>query len=327
MVIAYFTTWGQLLFLFILGAYGVLNSWVNIQRFQRLLAWIAKIDRQLELATGRELNYTRMRTALFIQVIVVGFMTASLSMVNCVVIFSGPESISFWSCCFWFVCFFPILLLSFKEFQFYNMMYVLKSKFDRINVELARYGGSSLLWPKSPQSDLIERISKPLCTMETLRQLMHIYANLADCVELLLRLFAWHLVLLTSASFGVITIQGYNLFAALIAETMHMSSYQLTVIICWIFVQMSVIGINVGTCCMTDKAVSIFDSSWPFPYVSHTNELIFHRCPVLVLSCIELPATATPLPNSIKFFRYSPWKCCSVDTVSQLRDFSIWTIS
>ncbi|XP_073848276.1 putative gustatory receptor 28b [Musca autumnalis] len=256
MVIAYFTTWGQLVSLFILGAYSVFSNWTNIKSMQQLLTWITKIDYQLEKVTGRAMNYTRMRKHILIQFVVVFVVTASLSMINCIIIFSGTEPLSLTSSCFWFVCFFPILFLTFREFQFYNLIFLLKSKYELINEELARFVGNSPLRPNQMQNDLIEIFPKTKCCADVLKELLDIYGNLSDCVELLLRIFAWHLVLLTSVSFGVITIQSYNLFAALIVHVLHMSNYHLTVTIGWICLQIGVIAMNVSVCSETDKKMS-----------------------------------------------------------------------
>ncbi|XP_075167509.1 putative gustatory receptor 2a [Haematobia irritans] len=257
MVIAYFTNWAQLLFLFLLGGYAVLNTWLNLQQLHGLLSWISQIDGQLEHVTGREVNYLQMRKSMFVQLIVVILVSASLSMANCVVIYLGPEFPNVMSTCFWFVCFFPILLLTLKEFQFYNLMFILKSKFDLINNEISRYIRRNPHFTMvKPLSDL-EGLAKPQCSVETLKQLLQIYANLADCVELLLNIFAWHLLFLTTASFGVITIQGYNLFAALVAHKIAIDAYQLIVVICWIFVQIAVVGINVSACSKTEYTMSL----------------------------------------------------------------------
>lgn len=256
-IITYFTTWGQIVFLFVLGSYGLLNTWLNLPQIHRLFLWITKIDRQLEEVTGRELNYTGMRKKLFAQFFVVFLVPSCLSMVNCIVLHFGPEEIDLFSACFWFVCFAPILLLTLKEFQFYNLMYVLKTKFDLINKELLQYGGDNLLSCRKRSQDNMLNSIKPECSTDVVKKLLEIYSNIADCADLLLNVFAWHLLFLTSASFGVITVQGYNLFAALILHSLEMDSYQLFVVLGWVLVQITVIGINVGTCCMTAKAVSI----------------------------------------------------------------------
>ncbi|XP_011292174.2 gustatory and pheromone receptor 32a-like [Musca domestica] len=256
-VIAYFTTWGQLLSLFILGGFGVLHNWLNMQQLQLLLSRIARIDEQLDRATGRAVNYACMRKKLLMQFVVVFVLTASMSMINCIIIYSDSDNLIFSSSCFWFVCFFPILLLTFKEFQFYNMIFLVKSKFEIINEELTRYGSNSQSQRDRMPNDLLEIFPKSKCSEDDLKQLLHIYVNLSDCVDLLLRIFAWHLVSLTSVSFGVITIQGYNLFAALIVRVLHMSSYHLTVTIGWIFLQIGVICINVSVCSATDRAMSL----------------------------------------------------------------------
>lgn len=256
-IITYFTTWGQIVFLFVLGSYGLLNTWFNLPQMHRLFLWITKIDQQLEEVTGQEINYTRMRRKLFVQFFVVFLVPSCLSMVNCIVLHFGPEEIDLFSNCFWFVCFEPILLLTFKEFQFYNLMYVLKTKFDIINKELLQYGGDNLLSCRKKSRENILSGIKPECTTDIVKKLLEIYSNIADCADLLLKVFAWHLLFLTSASFGVLTVQGYNLFAALILHTLEMDSYQLFVVMGWVLVQIIVIGINVGTCCMTAKAVSI----------------------------------------------------------------------
>lgn len=257
-IIAYFTTWGQIVFLFVLGSYGLINTWCNISQLHRLFMWISKIDHELEEVTGRVLNYGPMRKKLFLQFFVAFLVPSSLSMVNCIVIHFGPDKIDVLSTCFWFVCFAPIMLLTFKEFQFYNLMFVLKTKFDIINKELLQYGGDNLLsCRKKIKRDLLNSV-KPVCSTDIIRKLLEIYSNTADCVDLLLKVFDWHLLLFTSASFAVITVQGYNLFAALIVHTMEMDNYQLTVIMGWIIVQIMIIGLNVGTCGMTSKAVSFF---------------------------------------------------------------------
>ncbi|XP_023300973.2 putative gustatory receptor 2a [Lucilia cuprina] len=269
-VIAYFTTWGQIVFLFVLASYGLLNTWFNISKMHGLFLWISKIDHQLEEVTGRELNYTRMRKKLFIQFFVVFLVPSCLSMVNCIVLHFGPNKIDIWSTCFWFVCFAPILLLTFKEFQFYNLMFVLKTKFDIINKELLQYGGDNLLSRrKKPRKDVLNSV-KPACSTDIIRKLLEIYSNTADCVDLLLKVFGWHLLLFTSASFGVITVQGYNLFAALIVHTMEMDGYQLTVVTGWILVQILIIGLNVGTCGMTSRAMSL---TGPLLHRIKTNSL------------------------------------------------------
>ncbi|XP_037941278.1 putative gustatory receptor 28b [Teleopsis dalmanni] len=266
--IPFITSWAQIGSLFLLGGLAVLTSWLHLPNMLKLCNLIYKIDQYLKVYMNVQIDYKQLRRRLLIEFTLLFLVPTTLSMVNCVVIQPIPD-LSFNSSCYWFICFAPIMLLTFKEFQFYNLLFILKSKYDLINEKLQFYihgldKKKEKLKSKSnsisevPLASIVTTTSvkeMEILGVDTLQNLLDIFSLITDAVELVLKIFSWHLLLTTTISFLTITVQSYNLFAVLM-KALEMLPYQIFFIIAWILIQILTIGINVSACSMTANAMS-----------------------------------------------------------------------
>ncbi|XP_055920088.1 putative gustatory receptor 28b [Eupeodes corollae] len=262
-IISYITNWAQVFSLFFLACVSLVTSWTNLEKLRNFFMKIRQIDFALEM-TGVEISYRAMRRRLFIQTGVSFLIPTCLSMVNCIMI---NTTFRITSPCYWFICFTPMLLLTLKELQFYNIMFLLKGKFAKINKQIEKLCqrkimqnetltmtiNANIMTKCSDEKELLGQTDAQL--VEQMRFLAEIYSDVADCVDEVLEIFAYHLLMTTCISFAVITIQSYNLFA-LIMHSLAMQLHEICFTMAWIVVQIMVIGVNVIACTQTSTAMA-----------------------------------------------------------------------
>ncbi|XP_055844122.1 uncharacterized protein LOC129910676 [Episyrphus balteatus] len=212
-IISYITNWAQVFSLFLLACVSLVTSWTNLEKLKSFFMKIRQIDFALEM-TGVEISYRAMRRRLFIQTGVSFLIPTCLSMVNCMMI---NTKFRLASPCYWFICFTPMLLLTFKELQFYNIMFLLKGKFDMINKQIDKLCQRKMLQNESISVNMSKCSDEKVLLIQTdaqlveqMRILAEIYSDVADSVDVVLDIFAYHLLMTTCTSFAVITIQSYT---------------------------------------------------------------------------------------------------------------------
>ncbi|XP_036332339.1 putative gustatory receptor 2a [Rhagoletis pomonella] len=273
--ISHWTSWAQLFTLFILGFVAWVTAWTHMDEQCQLCALVFKIDKQLREFAEIEFDYKLLRKRLFYQLGLELLIAFPLSMVNCMII--QPTTTFFLpiTACYWFICVAPISLLIFKQFQFYNQMYILKTKFELINCKLSRFNRNGVLAMARRRIVTVRKINSvseiPLTAVpisaahsesvaleepnvEILQNLLMIYSSISDGIDLVLRIFAWHLLAITAVSFGVITIQSYNLFI-LMTHSLALPTHHVFFIIAWILVQVMAIAMNVRICSSTSRTM------------------------------------------------------------------------
>lgn len=262
--ISYFASWTQVFSLFAMGAFDTLSSWRNSQKLMSVVNSIQQIDTEL-LRLKINISYRKERKQGFIQFGVLMLIPVFVSMVNCLVITNVFKKLS---PCYLFICFIPIFFVTFREFQFFNIMFIIKSKSEEINKKLL------VMF-----SELVEKIENTWCSgckvniiyfekhtdcklnekfsvvADSLWRLSKISSMVHESLDQVMEIFSGHLVLLTAVSFSAMTVQGYNLFA-LIMSTITMNYYNIVVTIVWLGVQMCCVWVNVVVCNETLNVVS-----------------------------------------------------------------------
>lgn len=265
--ISYVASWSQIFSLFLLGSFDVISSWKSSGRLMGVVQDIKRIDSKLG-QLGIDVNYRRIRTIAFIQIGCLLWIPVFVSMVNCVVIRSVFEGLS---SCYFFICFGPIFFVTFREFQFFNLMFLLKSKVDKVNNKLCEIFKDGRFFEtgeeflsmelniceveieKTSGKDPKEEEERKVIT--TLWGLSHISADVNENLQQVMSIFSGHLVLMTAASFAAMTVQGYNLFAMLI-KSLTLDYYDVTVTVVWLGIQICCIWVNVVACHETSNSVS-----------------------------------------------------------------------
>lgn len=269
------TSWAQVFTLFVLGLIAWITAWTHMEEQCRLHALITRIDQQLREIDDIHFDYKSLRRRLFWQLGLQLIIAFPLSMVNCIIILPDEMAFSPFSTCYIFICFMPISVLIFKQFQFYNLMHILKTKFDLINIKLSEFNRNTRFTTSERTHIVTVRKSNsvsevPLTAVPTasknvdlmneepnvdlLQKLLTIYSNVSDGIDLVLRIFGWHLLFLTAVSFGVITVQSYNLFS-LISHSLVMPTYHIVFIVSWILVQVMAFTVNIIICGRTSRMV------------------------------------------------------------------------
>ncbi|KAL5288908.1 Gr32a family protein [Megaselia abdita] len=272
--ISYVASWSQIFSLFLLGSFDVISSWKSSARLMGVIQDIKKIDRQLS-RLGIEVNYKRVRTIAFIQIGCLLWIPVFVSMVNCIVIRSVFEGLS---SCYFFICFGPIFYITFREFQFFNLMFLLKSKVDKVNKKLCEIFKDGRLFEDAEFLNCATSLELDICEVEIEKKengpskieknneeeqkiikmlwgLSHISANVNESLQQVMSIFSGHLVLMTAASFTAMTVQGYNLFALLI-KSLTLNYYDVTVTVVWLGIQVCIIWVNVVACHETTNSIA-----------------------------------------------------------------------
>ncbi|CAD7013831.1 unnamed protein product [Ceratitis capitata] len=269
------TGWAQVYTLFTLGLVAWITSWTHMEEQCRLCALIMKIDQRLRDIVEIDFDYKTLRKQLIWQLGLELLIAFPLSMVNCIIIQPDEKSFMPMSTCFWFICFAPISLLIFKQFQFCHLMRLLKTKFELINNKLCKFnrdthfacGRRRIMTVRKMNSVSEVPLTATIATsaaveaelteepnVDILQKLLTIYSNVSDGVDLVLSIFGCHLLCLTAVSFGVITVQSYNLFS-LVSHTLKIHVYEIVFIVAWILVQIMAIAVNVFICSRTSRAM------------------------------------------------------------------------
>lgn len=262
--ISYFASWSQIFSLFLLGSFDVLSSWKSSKRLMRVIQEIQKIDSKLGLL-GVPVNYKRIRVIAFLQIGCLLWIPVLVSMVNCIII---KSVFKIWSSCYFFICFTPIFFITFREFQFFNLMFLLKSKVDKVNCKLCEIFESGTEEDADGETSLElnicevnidkrdeEEESNSKEIIKTLWGLSQVSADISENLQQVIQIFSGHLVLMTAASFGAMTVQGYNLFAMLI-KSLTFDYFDVTIIVFWLGIQICTIWVNVVACHETSNSVS-----------------------------------------------------------------------
>ncbi|XP_039956652.1 putative gustatory receptor 2a [Bactrocera tryoni] len=244
------TSWAQVFTLFGLGLIAWVTAWTHMDEQCRLHALITRIDQHLREIDDIQFDYKSLRRRLFWQLGLQLLIAFPLSMVNCIIILPDEMPFSPFSTCYIFICFMPISVLIFKQFQFYNLMHVLKTKLDLINNKLSKFNRNTRF---TSERRHIVTVRKSNSVSEVpLTALLTIYSNVSDGIDLVLRIFGWHLLFLTAVSFGVITVQSYNLFS-LISHSLVIPTYHVVFIVSWILVQVMAFAVNILICGKTSR--------------------------------------------------------------------------
>lgn len=271
--ISYVASWSQIFSLFLLGAFDVISSWKSSRHLMGVIGNIQKIDRKLG-QLGIEVNYKRIRTIAFLQIGCLLWIPVFVSMVNCIVIRSLFE---LWSACYFFICFGPIFYLTFREFQFFNLMFLLKSKVDKVNWKLREVFKGERFFEADEDAEFLNcgpslelnisevnigskinsnpKEEEERKLIKTLWGLSHISADVSDNIQKVMSIFSGHLVFMTAASFGAMTVQGYNLFAILM-QSLTLNHFDVTITVLWLGIQICTIWVNVVACHETSNSVS-----------------------------------------------------------------------
>lgn len=273
--ISFVASWSQIFSLFLLGSFDVISSWKSSKSLMGVIGNIQKIDSKLG-QLGIEVNYKRIRTIAFLQIGCLLWIPVFVSMVNCIVIRSVFEV---WSACYFFICFGPIFFVTFREFQFFNLMFLLKSKVDKVNCKLCEIFKGGRFFETEEDADFSNcgpSLELNICeinignkfevnlspkeeeerkVIKTLWGLSHISADVNDNVQQVMNIFSGHLVFMTAASFGAMTVQGYNLFAILI-QSLTLNHFDVIVTVLWLGIQICTILVNVVACHETSNSVS-----------------------------------------------------------------------
>lgn len=264
--ISYFASWTQVYSLFAMGAFDTISSWRNSKRFMNVVNSIQQIDTKL-MGLKIEVSYRKERKFAFIQIGFLLLIPVFVSMVNCLVITNVFKKLS---SCYLFICFIPIFYVTFREFQFFNMMFILKSKSEKINQKLLNMFSEPAKkvdnsWSPTARVNIIDfekYMAKKLHEMDdemvdTLWGLSEISSMVHENLYHTMEIFSGHLVFLTSVSFSAMTVQGYNLFA-LLMSTIAMNHYNIVVTVAWLGVQMCCVWVNVVACHETSNVVSTY---------------------------------------------------------------------
>ena len=281
--------------LYFLGAICVISSWSHVGNFQQIMSLIFIIDGQLRTCVPNyEVDYFKTRRQLLVQFVLVNMIPALLSMVNCVIIREHEYSVKVFTTCFWVLCYSPICMTTFKEFQFFNLLLIIKSKLLLVNMQLEKLGNASAAQLRVPQRIVtplfvkVKSVSKTALTplpspkeveeqipsevsSEALQQLMLIYSNACDAVELLMKCFSWFLLCLTVVIFMSITVETYNVFVIFLMK-LNINNYQLTLLLSWIVTEICVLILNVNICSDTNDVVVAISGKC----CSLINKIIFH---------------------------------------------------
>lgn len=290
--ISYIASWSQIFSLFLLGSFDIISSWKSSGRLLGVIQNIKRIDNKFS-QLNIEMNYRKTRTVAFVQIGFLFWIPVFVSMVNCVVIRSVFEGLS---TCYFFICFGPIFYVTFREFQFFNMMFLLKSKVDKVNQKLCDIFKDGNLFESDEDEDFLNcaaSVELNICdiniekkeggkedsrkdeeqeVISTLWALSHISADINENLQQVMSIFSGHLVLMTAASFTAMTVQGYNLFAMLI-KSLALNYYDVTVTVVWLSIQICIVWVNVVACHETSNSVSVnfFGFSNIFELITNLN--------------------------------------------------------
>ncbi|XP_037926894.1 uncharacterized protein LOC119661569 isoform X2 [Hermetia illucens] len=307
-IISHFSGWAQIYSLFFIAALDVVWSWATLPKLVELVERIQHIDKSITSKLATTTSYNRHLRILYLQVVGLSIVPFCLSMVNCIILNERNFKLN---ACFWFICFAPILVITLKEFQFYNFMLLLKSKFTILNKELDVSGRKRFVKLESATS--IESDKECLTRLENseerlrakLKDIARISDEITTATKAVLELFSLHLFLVTSTALGVITVQIYNFYAFLI-DYLYLDIFSIFATVTWICLQFAVVLLNVAVCSMVANEMA---NTGP---LLHNIQSLSDNRSVFQTDFIFRP-------------RCSPYKFYIAISVSRLQDSSTWT--
>lgn len=189
---------------------------------------------------GLDTNYEKFRKILKRQIIFAFFAFYFISMANCALINDIHATVfNYWGqlMCYHFICIVPMMINTFKIFQYINCLVLINGKYESINKMLQ----NSL---ESPN------------LMRTLRRVACLQHKLHETKNLLEDSFGLFNVVSLGCQFSVITIQTFNIFIHFSGQ-MYFHPYELSLMILWIFVQIFYVYMYVITCSTTSRNVTV----------------------------------------------------------------------
>lgn len=264
------SSWIQVILSFCLGGLCPITSWMYSKKFHLFFATIFEIDEKLKsFICDLHINYCNKRRTMMRKLCLLICMPLFLSMVNCTILKSSKIDVM--TFCYWFLCFLPFTMTCFKQFQFCNLLNLIKEKLEFINRELSHMSNCPKLnKTREPlttpliitvQSHLKDdfkndnmKISNLRIPYVNLEELMHIFSVICDALELLMDIFSWYLLMLTSLIFGSITVEIYNVIVILLMN-LNFNIYQVTLLISWILALIYILICNVNLCSKTNYEV------------------------------------------------------------------------
>lgn len=233
------TTWIQIFSMDIVsGCTAFITTWLKSHQMKRYLKNILLIDRHL-FALGLQTNYVRFKHKLKVQIIFCFFAFYFASMANCAIINDIDATVfKYWGQlrCYHFICIVPMLVNTFKIFQYINCLFLINDKYEKVN----RY----LL-----QSMYSKRLNEALTRVSHLQQILY------ETIEITDNIYGFFNLISLASQFCVVTIQTFNIFIYL-TGAMYFHPYEVSLIVLWLFVQMFYIYTYVVTCSLTAANVS-----------------------------------------------------------------------
>lgn len=271
-LIAAVAAFGQIYAQFFVALIDMITGW--LYRFKSL-ALINKINivdqRLLELEMG--FNYPGDRRTLLYQLLGLAIVPVGASMVNCFVI-NQRVMISF--LCYYFICFLPIVVITLKEFQYYNSVLLIRKKLRLINANILTIGNSTKATGGQEEVNVEVRNSNQVMSIpmvvksavkiptpvenytKKLKTLAKIHSELIEILKEIQVIYGPHLFSSILTSFGVITIQMYYMFAGVVNDAgYNVIMFVMTTI--WVMIQFLLIMVNVIVCSFTSDTVRITD--------------------------------------------------------------------
>lgn len=262
-LVAFLAAFGQIYGLFFVALVAMITGWFNRRRTATVIQRIHSVDQRLsDMDIG--LNYTSARTKLILQLIGLSVVPLGASMVNCYVI---NQKTSYSSLCYHFICLFPILVITLKEFQYYNAVLLIRKKLQIINYHLKEMGKISpqeLDPVQEAETSMgisavqIHPITIKFNSLESdlhvLQNLTKIHSELMDILKEIQVIFGPHLLTSILTAFCVITTQLYYLFTGIVHELKY-NIFMICMTTIWVAIQVLLILVNVVVCSKTKDTV------------------------------------------------------------------------
>lgn len=132
--VSIWSSWGQIYAVFCVSMIALLTGIYYRDLVEKIFQRIAGIDRQF-CHLGILVSYHGCQKQLFIQLLILLIIPSGASMCLCAMIsgvfMAGVKTKL--GLCYWFICFSPILLITMKEFQYYNLIRLVKKKINILN--------------------------------------------------------------------------------------------------------------------------------------------------------------------------------------------------
>lgn len=251
--IAFLSAFGQVYGLFLVALIAMITGWLNRWRVARIVQRIVNVDALLwNMEIG--VDYRSIRKKLVIQLTGLSLVPFGASMVNCFVL---NQKTSFYSLCYFFICFLPILVITFKEFQYYNSVLLIRQKIQMVNKKLGILAQETDSEEQQCDTSFVSPQIQPVVMKSQaniLQNLSQIHAELMDILKEIQSIFGPHLLASILTAFGVIITQLYYLITGIVHE-LHYNVIMICMTLSWVAIQMLLILINVVVCSKTNETV------------------------------------------------------------------------